>query len=234
MNFFFDQIPAAGSIVNAAAVVLGSLVGLAFHSRLPQRYIGITFHGLGLLTLFLGVFMAQKTQNFLILAFSIVIGSLAGEFLDLDRQMNRLAEWTKAKIRSKNEKFTEGFMASSLLFCVGSMAILGALEEGMGGFPRLYITKSLMDGMASVALAASLGIGVLFSAIPVLLYQGGMTLLAGTVQTVMTQPVIDEVSAAGGLLLIGIALSVLEIKTLKVINMLPALLAAGILAYFFS
>ena len=228
MNFFFEQIPAAGSILNAGAVVLGSLVGLAFHSRLPQRYIGITFHGLGLLTLFLGVFMAQKTQNFLILAFSIVIGSIAGEFLDLDRQMNRLAEWTKAKIRSKNEKFTEGFMASSLLFCVGSMAILGALEEGMGGVPRLYVTKSLMD------LAASLGIGVLFSAIPVLLYQGGMTLLAGTVQTFMTQPVIDEVSAAGGLLLIGIALSVLEIKTLKVINMLPALLAAGILASLFS
>ncbi len=234
MIFFLDHIPAAGSVLNSAAILIGSLAGLAFRSRLPQRYVAITFQGLGLLTVFLGVFMAQKTHNFLILAFSIVIGSLAGEFLDLDRQTNRLAEWTKAKIRSKNEKFTEGFMAATLLFCVGSMAILGAIEEGMGGTPRLFITKSLMDGMASAALAASLGAGVLFSALPVLLYQGGMTLLASTVQTVMTQPVIDEVSAAGGLLLIGIALSVLEIKSLKVINMLPALLAAGILASFFS
>ena len=131
------------------------------------------------------------------------------------------------------EKFTEAFVASSLLFCVGSMAILGAIEEGMGEFPRLFVTKSLMDGMASAAMAASMGPGIVFSALPVLLYQGGMTFLAGTVQTVMTPAVIDEVSAVGGLLLLGIGLSILEIKRVKAVNMLPALLLAGILASFF-
>ena len=233
MDFFFSHVPASGSVLNALAIVIGSLAGLALHSRLPQRFVAITFQGLGLLTLFLGVFMAQRTQSFLVMAFSIVGGSLLGEYLDLEKGLNRLGEWTKAKIRSENEKFTEAFVASSLLFCVGSMAILGAIEEGMGEFPRLFVTTSLMDGMASAAMAASMGPGIVFSAIPVLLYQGGMTFLAGTVQTVMTQPVIDEVSAVGGLLLLGIGLSILEIKRVKAVNMLPALLLAGILASFF-
>lgn len=234
MDFFFAHVPASGSVLNAFAITIGSLAGIALHSRLPQRFVSITFQGLGLLTLFLGVFMAQRTQNFLVMAFSIVGGSMIGEYLDLDKGLNRLGEWTKEKIRSKNEKFTEAFTASSLLFCVGSMAILGAIEEGMGEFPRLLVTKSLMDGMASAAMAASMGTGVLFSAVPVLIYQAGMTFLAGTVRTVMTQSVIDEVSAVGGLMLLGIGLSILEIKSVKVINMLPALVVAGILASFFG
>ena len=229
VDLFFNHVPASGSIMNALAIVVGSLAGLALHSRLPQRFVTITFQGLGLLTLFLGMFMAQKTQNTLVMAFSIVGGSLLGEFLDLDRGLNRAGEWTKKKIGSSNKKFTEAFVASSLLYCVGSMAILGALEEGMGEFPGLFVTKSLMDGMASAAMAASMGPGVLFSAIPVLLYQGGMTLLAGVVQTVMSTPVIDEVSAVGGLLLLGIGFNILEIKQIKVVNMLPALLFAGLL-----
>ena len=234
MDFFFSHVPASGSILNAAAIVAGSLAGLALHARLSARYTSITFQGLGLLTLFLGVHMAQKTQSFLVMAFSIVAGALLGEFIDLDGVLNKTGEWIKKKIRSKNEKFTEAFVAASLLYCVGSMAILGAIEEGLGGFPRLFATKSLMDGMASAAMAASMGPGVLFSAFPVLFYQGGMTLMAGAVQSVMTGPVVDEVSAVGGLLLLGIGINILEIKKIKVVNMLPALLFAGILAALFN
>ena len=233
VDFFFQHVPASGSILNAAAIMFGGLAGLMLHSRLSQRYVAITFQGLGLLTLFLGFFMAQRTQSILIMAFSMVGGSLLGEWFDLDKRLNDLAEWTKEKIRSKNEKFTEGFVAASLLFCVGSMAILGAIEEGMGAFPRLFVTKSLMDGMASAAMAASLGTGVVFSSIPVLLYQGGLTLLAEVVQRVMSAPVIEEVSAVGGLMLLGIGISILEIKRIKVVNMLPALVLAGVLASFF-
>jgi len=233
VDFFFQHVPASGSVLNAAAIVLGGLAGLMLHSRLSQRFITITFQGLGLFTLFLGFVMAQRTQSVLIMVFSIVGGSLLGEGLDLDRRLNSLADWTKEKIRSKNEKFTEGFVAASLLFCVGSMAILGAIEEGMGEFPRLFVTKSFMDLMASAAMAASLGIGVVFSAFPVLIYQGGLTFLAEGVQRVMSPEVIEEVSAIGGLLLLGIGLSILEIKRIKVVNMLPALLLAGILASFF-
>ncbi len=233
MDFFFQHVPVSGSVLNAAAIVLGGLAGLLLHSRLSQRFITITFQGLGLFTLFLGFLMAQRTQSVLIMVFSIVGGSLLGEWFDLDKRLNRLAEWTKAKIRSKNEKFTEGFVAASLLFCVGSMAILGAIEEGMGEYPRLFITKSFMDLMASAAMGASLGAGVVFSAFPVLVYQGSLTLLAEGVQRVMSPQVIEEVSAVGGLMLLGIGLAILEIKRVKVINMLPALLLAGVLASFF-
>ncbi len=233
MDFFFQHVPVSGSVLNAAAIVLGGLAGLLLHSRLSQRFITITFQGLGLFTLFLGFLMAQRTQSVLIMVFSIVGGSLLGEWFDLDKRLNRLAEWTKAKIRSKNEKFTEGFVAASLLFCVGSMAILGAIEEGMGEYPRLFITKSFMDLMASAAMGASLGVGVVFSAFPVLVYQGSLTLLAEGVQRVMSPQVIEEVSAVGGLMLLGIGLAILEIKRVKVINMLPALLLAGVLASFF-
>lgn len=233
MDFFFQHVPVSGSVLNAAAIVLGGLAGLLLHSRLSQRFITITFQGLGLFTLFLGFLMAQRTQSVLIMVFSIVGGSLLGEWFDLDKRLNRLAEWTKAKIRSKNEKFTEGFVAASLLFCVGSMAILGAIEEGMGEYPRLFITKSFMDLMASAAMGASLGAGVVFSAFPVLVYQGSLTLLAEGVQRVMSPQVIEEVSAVGGLMLLGIGLAILEIKRVKVINMLPALLLAGVFASFF-
>ncbi len=233
MDFFFQHVPVSGSVLNAAAIVLGGLAGLLLHSRLSQRFITITFQGLGLFTLFLGFLMAQRTQSVLIMVFSIVGGSLLGEWFDLDKRLNRLAEWTKAKIRSKNEKFTEGFVAASLLFCVGSMAILGAIEEGMGEYPRLFITKSFMDLMASAAMGAYLGAGVVFSAFPVLVYQGSLTLLAEGVQRVMSPQVIEEVSAVGGLMLLGIGLAILEIKRVKVINMLPALLLAGVLASFF-
>lgn len=233
MDFFFSSVPASGSILNFAAILLGGLVGLGLHSRLPQRFVMIAFQGMGLLTLYLGILMAQKTQNFLVLALSIVAGSLLGEFLDIERAVDRMSEWIKGKIQSKNEKFTEGFVASSLLFCVGSMAILGAVEEGLGHFPRLLVTKSFMDGMAALAMSASMGTGVLFSSIPILLYEGGLTILARSAQHIMTQPVIDEVTAAGGLLLIGIAISILEIRRVRVTNMLPSLLLAGILASIF-
>ncbi len=233
MDFFFQHVPVSGSVLNAAAIALGGLVGLLLHSRLSQRFITITFQGLGLFTIFLGFLMAQRTQSVLIMVFSIVGGSLLGEWFDLDKRLNNLAEWTKGKIRSKNEKFTEGFVAASLLFCVGSMAILGAIEEGMGEYPKLFITKSFMDLMASAAMGASLGVGVVFSAFPVLIYQGALTLLAEGVQRVMSPEVIAEVSAVGGLMLLGIGLAILEIKRIKVINMLPALVFAGILASFF-
>ena len=233
MDFFLNHIPASGSLLNSLAIVIGSLAGLALHSRLSQRYVAISFQGLGLLSLFLGLFMAQHTKNFLLMAVSIVAGGLAGEYLDLEARLNSMGEWIKGRIGSKNEKFTEAFMASSLLFCVGSMAILGALEQGLGGYPSLFVTKSLMDVTASAAMAASMGVGVLFSSVPVLLYQGGMTLLAGAARTIMTGPVIDEITAVGGLLLLGISLSILEIKKVKAVNMLPALLFAGVLSYFF-
>ncbi|MFA7620578.1 MAG: DUF554 domain-containing protein [Aminobacteriaceae bacterium] len=233
MGFFFQYVPVAGALLNAAAVIIGGLAGVMLRSRLSDRYIEITFQGLGLFTLMLGFQMALKTQSVIIMVFSIVGGALLGEWMDLERRLNGLANWTKQRIRSENERFTEGFVAASLLFCVGSMAILGAIEEGTGGYPQLFITKSFMDLMASAAMGASLGVGVVFSALPILVYEGTLTLLAEAAQRLMSPQVINEITAVGGLMMLGIGFGILEIKSVRVVNMLPALAVTLLLTTLF-
>lgn len=222
-----------GTLINAGAVILGSIVGLIIHSRLPKNIVNIVFQGIGLFTLFLGVNMATKTSNFLIMIFSIVIGSIIGELLDIDKSVNRFGEWLKKKVKSKNDKFSEGFVTSFLLFCMGSMTILGAFEEGLGGEPNLLLAKSVLDMFGSIILSASLGIGVVFSVIPLIIYQGGLTLFAGSLTGFLTDPIINELTAVGGLLLIGLGINILEIKKIKILNMIPALIIVVVLAYFF-
>jgi len=220
-----------GTLVNALAVVVGSIVGLLIHSRFPPRITRIAFQGIGLFTLFIGMQMALKTQDLLIMIFSILIGAVAGELLGLEKGITRMSDWLKTKVHSRNEKFTEGLVTAFLLFCMGSMTILGAIEEGMSGKPDLLLAKSVLDGFSSIALSASLGAGVLFAVIPLLIYQGGLTLLAGQLGTVLSPPVVNEITATGGLLLIGLGINILEIRKIQVLNMIPALLVAGVLAW---
>lgn len=222
-----------GTLINAAAVIVGGAVGLLIHTRMPKKIVHICFQAIGLFTLFLGVNMAFKTSQFLILIFSVVMGSIIGEWIDLDRQLHRFSGWLKRKVKSNNAKFSDGFVTSFLLFCMGSMAILGAIEEGLGNTPNLLLAKSLLDGFSSIALAASMGIGVLFAAVPLVLYQGGLTLFATFVEPYLTEAIINELTAVGGLLLIGLGINLLEIKTIKVTNMLPALIIAVVLASIF-
>jgi hypothetical protein len=198
--------------------------------------------------------MAAKTKSLLVLVFSIVLGAVTGELLGIDGLLNRFGEWLRKRIEGTRiyhqdtkaqrgadsdtplpdrSRFSEGLVTAFLLFCMGSMTVLGAIEEGLGGKPNLLVAKSVLDGFASLALAASLGVGVLFSVIPLLIYQGGLTLLAGSLHAVMSDVVVNEVSAAGGLILIGLGITILEIKQLKVLNMLPALAFAGVLAAVF-
>ncbi|MDD4205188.1 MAG: DUF554 domain-containing protein [Candidatus Delongbacteria bacterium] len=221
-----------GTIVNTGTVVGGALIGVLIHSRMPERITKTTFQGIGLFTLYIGFTMAAKTGNVLVMVFSIVLGAIFGELLNLEVRMEKVSEWGKRKVGSKNDKFTEGFVTAFMLFCMGSMTILGSIEEGLGGEPTLLLAKSFLDGFGAVALASSLGIGVLFSAVPLFFYQGGLTLLAGLVQGYLTEPIINEVSAVGGLMLIGLGITILEIKKLKILNLLPALVFAGIFAYF--
>lgn len=222
-----------GTIVNVATVVAGSVLGYFFHSRLPQRFVKIIFQAIGLFTIYIGITMTMKTHELLILIFSMVIGSALGEWIDLDLYINKFSDWVKRKIKSDNETFSEGMITAFLLFCIGSMTILGAFEEGTQGNSDLLIAKSVMDGFSSLALASALGIGVLFSVFPLLLFQGGLTFLAYFIGNLMPENVVDEMSATGGLLLIGLGISIMEIKRIKVINMLPALIIAVILAYIF-
>ncbi|MCK4641541.1 MAG: DUF554 domain-containing protein [Candidatus Marinimicrobia bacterium] len=222
-----------GTLINAGTVILGSIIGLILHRRLPEKITAIVFQGIGLFTLFLGFTMAAKTNHYLIMIFSIVIGSIIGQLLSIDSALDRFSNYLKQKVRSDNDKFTDGLITAFLLFCMGSMTILGAFEEGLGGKPNLLLSKSILDGFSSVVLSAGLGIGVIFSVIPLLIYQGGLTLFAGWLGEFFNEIVINEMSAVGGLILIGLGINILEIKKIKVVNMLPGLVVAVILAYIF-
>ena len=222
-----------GTIINVIAVVIGSFLGLILRSKLPKRITNTAFHGVGLFTIILGIIMAIKTSNILIMIFSIVIGALVGEIIDIDKWINIFGEWLKKNFKGKNERFSEGFITAFLLYCMGSMTILGAIEEGLGGIPNLLVAKSVLDGFSSIILAATMGIGVLFSFIPLLLFQGGLTLLASNMQNILTGSIINELSAVGGILLLGLGITILDIKKIKIINMLPSLIIVVILTYFF-
>jgi len=223
-----------GTLINAGAIIVGSTAGIILHARLPRRVTDIVFQGLGLFTLYIGFSMAGRTSHMLLMIFSIVTGSILGELLGLESGMERLSEGLKARLKSSNEKFTEGMITAFLLYCMGSLTILGAFEEGLGGQPNLLLTKSVLDGFSSVALASALGIGVMFSVLPLLIYQGGLTLLAAQLQDLFTEVVIDELSAVGGLLLIGLGINILEIKRLRIMNMLPALVVIVVLTLIFA
>jgi len=223
-----------GTLINAATVLVGSSLGLLLRTRLPQKVNTIVFQAIGLFTLFLGFSLALKVSNLLIMIFSLVLGALSGELLNLELVIESWSERLKRRFATRQEKFTEGLLTAFLLFCMGSMTVLGAFEEGLGGKPNLLIAKAWLDGFSAIALSAVLGIGVLFAVIPLVLYQGALTLLAGLLHAVLSNRVINEMTAVGGVLLIGLGLNILTIKPIKVVNMLPALLIALLLAFVFQ
>lgn len=222
-----------GTIVNSLAILTGGIIGLLVKSRSPEKLTAIAFQGIGLFTLSLGIMMSIKAENILFMIFSIILGGITGELLKIDKAMDKLGEKLKGLARSENNHFAEGMVTAFLLYCMGSMTVLGAIEEGLGGYPNLLLAKSVLDGIASIALASTLGIGVIFSIIPLFVFQGGLTLFAGAVQGYLTETVINEISATGGLLLLGLGLTILDIKKIKTINMIPALLFAAGFALIF-
>lgn len=223
-----------GSLVNAAAIIIGSLVGMALHGRFPDRFRLIVFQGLGLCVLLIGAKMALTVTDPLLLIFSILLGGLAGEMLCLDRRFERLGERAKTLLRSRNPNFTEGLITASLIFCIGAMAIVGSFDEGIRGDTTVLYAKSILDGFASVALASTFGSGVLYSFVPVLLYQGSLTIFAGMFQQHFTPVVISQLTATGGLLILGIGLTLLDIKRVNLSNLLPSLVLAVVLALLFG
>jgi uncharacterized protein len=192
------------------------------------------FQVFGLFTLYLGFSMGLKTQNALLIAFSLILGAITGSIIQLQDKTDKLGDLITRKFNLKGDRFTEGFLVASLLFCMGPVAILGSIEDGISGEPKLLMIKSLMDGIASIALASSLGFGVIFSAIPILIYQGSLTLLAKWMGGSFNQGMINEVSAVGGILLIGMGISIMDIKKIHVIDFITALIYIIPLVYFFS
>ena len=213
-----------GTLVNAGAIVVGSSIGLAIRKSLPEKYQSVYFQAVGLFTLLLGVTMALPISEHLCVVLSLVIGGFIGLKLKLEERSERLGDSIKTKIPISNDRFTEGLLTAFLLFCMGSMTILGAIEEGFGKTSDLLLTKSVMDFFSAVMLASGLGIGVLFSAVPLLLFQGGITLLVSVVGKDIPPAMVSELTVVGGIILIGLSFNLLKITNIKVIDFLPALL----------
>lgn len=219
-----------GTLVNTAAVVVGSGLGLLLRRGIPQRYQRTVVQGLGLAVLLVGLQMAFKTQNILVVIFSMAAGGLVGEALRIDAALDRFGGWVAARVGAESGTFGQAFISTSLMFCVGAMAIVGAIQDGLSGDPTTLYAKSMLDAVMSAVFASTLGPGVALSAASVLLYQGGITLLAGWLGALLEGAVIREITAVGGVLIVGISLSMLEIKKINVANLLPAVPVAAAIA----
>ena len=229
-----------GTFINTAAVLVGGLLGTRFGKFLKERSRETIVIGLGLFTIALSISMFLETNNALIVLGGLLIGGLLGESLKIEDRVNQLGERLEARFNGDSDSrargyFVRGFMTSSVLFCTGPMAILGAIQDGLTGDYQLLAIKSVMDGFAAFALASTLGPGVLFSALIVFLYQGFFSLLAVQLQGVMTPEMIAEFTATGGVILIGLAISsLLEIKPIRAGNFLPGLVVSPLIVYLLS
>ncbi|QZY54242.1 DUF554 domain-containing protein [Crassaminicella profunda] len=212
-----------GTIVNALAIIGGSLVGLFFRGGIPEKYNETIIKANGLSVLLIGVMGAIKTQNVLLVIFSMVIGSILGEFLRIEDNLDRLGAYIGNKMGDQEGGIAKGFVTASLLFCVGSMAIVGSLQSGLSNNHQTLFAKSVLDGITSVVFASTLGVGVIFSSIAVFIYQGIITLAASSMKVFLTESVIGEMSSVGGLLIMALGFNMLEFKRIKVGNMLPAM-----------
>lgn len=223
-----------GTLVNVLAVVAGSLIGMSAGDKMPDRYKSIVLATLGLGTILIGLKLALLTQHLSLVLAALLLGAITGTALNLDGRLNRLAQWLGSFANQESPTFVTGFVSASLLFCVGPMTIVGSIQDGSIGDHTLLYTKSLLDFFAATALASSLGIGVLFSAITVLIMQGGLT-LGGRYLGALTEGVlIDEMSAVGGLMIVAIGLHLLDIRKLPLANLLPGLVIIVPLVLLFT
>lgn len=215
------------TVVNCILVLVGSFVGILFKNRISQRLTVSITHVLGLCVLSIGIASAVRTNNTLCVIVCLVLGTLMGEGLNIEGRLDGVGEFLRARLvkNGENSRFTEGFVTASVLYCVGSMAIMGSMEAGINHNYSILISKGVIDGITSISFAAAMGIGVAFSSVPLLLYQGSLTLLAAVVGPYLGNAVVNEMSAVGGLIIIGISINMLGLgkEKLRVGNMLPAI-----------
>lgn len=217
-----------GTIVNAGAIILGGVVGLIFQGKIADRYHKLVFDSLSLCVVLIGLLNAFEVKNVLLVIFSLVIGSVIGQWMDLEKKLEHFSYWiekkfVKAKPNGEESGFSKGFVTTTLVYCVGSMAVVGSFESGLTGNHTTLFAKAALDGMSAVLFASTLGFGVAFSSVPVFLYQGALTLSASALKPLITEIAIADMSAAGGLIIVALGLKMLEIKKMPVANMLPAI-----------
>ena len=224
-----------GTLVNVLLVVIGGAIGYFLKERLPARLTERFMQAMGLFVLVLGLTYVFASQDLIIVLISALVGALLGEWMDIDRRLTTIGDYLENKLKkdtSVKSTFSQGFVSASLLFCVGAMAIIGSMQSGMDNNHTTLITKSFLDLVAAAVLASTLGIGVIFSAVSVFIYQGSLTLISYYLGAFIPSAVMVEMNAVGGLLLIGLAFRMLDIKAIKIANLLPAIFIPIVLMIF--
>lgn len=225
--------------VNAVTVIIGGLLGVFLKKGIPEKVEKALMTGLGLCVMYIGISGTLKGENQLVTVISMVLGTIVGTLIDIDKQLNRLGLWVEKKFnRGKGEKVSvaEGFVTASLLFCIGAMSVTGSLEAGLGipeGYATIY-TKSAIDGVTAVMLASTLGFGVCLSSLLIIVYQGGLCLLAGALQPILTASAVNELICVGSLMILSLGFNMTKITEIKVANFLPALIFAPAVSWLFT
>ncbi|ADL13819.1 DUF554 domain-containing protein [Acetohalobium arabaticum] len=222
-----------GTVVNTAAIIAGGSLGVVLGHRVSESLKETVMQGLSLAVFLIGGKMALETNNISIVIFSLLLGGIIGELLGIEARLNNIGDWLEDKVSSEDGNVTEAFVRTTLIYCVGAMALMGAIQDGLTGDPSTLYAKSMLDGFSSIAFASTMGVGVIFSSVAVFIYQGSITLLASSVQTILTPEIIAEMTATGGLLIIAISINILEMAEIKVGNLLPGIFVAVVLSYFF-
>lgn len=231
-----------GTIVNALLIIIGTLLGKFLH-RIPERMKGTVMQAIGLAVMVLGLQMGFKSSNFLIVILSLVFGTVIGEYFDLDRKLNNLGNWLENKIGNQNGhgSISQGFVTATLIFVIGAMAIIGALDSGIRGDHDVLYTKAIIDGFTALILTTTLGIGVIFSAVPVFFYQGTIALFATQIDRLVPEELLQnfivEMTATGGVMIFAIGLNLIGLTKIRVANLLPAIIVAGFIVtimYYFQ
>lgn len=212
-----------GTIVNTVAIIVGSLLGVSLRRGISDNAKETVIGAIGLAVLLIGLKNALRSDNLLLVIISLALGAVLGEILKIEDRLHMLGSWIGNRMGRAGEGVAQGFVTASLVFCVGAMAIVGALESGLTDNHQTLFAKSLLDGVTAIIFASTLGIGVIFSSVSVFIYQGAITLAATSLKAFLTPPVVAQMSAVGGLLIVAIGLNILDIKKLRIGNMLPGL-----------
>jgi len=222
-----------GTFANTGAIIAGSLVGLVLGKRLHERFKTIVMQAIGLAVILLGLQMAFTAKDVLIVTACLLAGGITGELLKIEQRVEALGEWLKTRFRSTSSTFVQGFVSASLLYVTGAMAIVGSIQDGTIGDARTLYFKSLLDGISAIAFSATLGIGVLFSALSVFVFQGSITLLASSLLFLQKPAILTAITATGGVIIMAIGTNILEMTRIRIGNFIPALFYAVLWAYFF-
>jgi uncharacterized membrane protein YqgA involved in biofilm formation len=220
-----------GTLINAMAILIGGGLGLLFRKRFPERISRTALEVMGLFTILLGVKMALQGEELILALISLALGSMLGEWINIEDRLEKFAFSLEERLHLTEYNSAKGFIHASLLFCVGSIAIVGSITDGLQGDPSILITKAMLDGIISIPFAAGMGIGVLGSALPVLIYQGSLTVLASQLKAFFTPLMIQELTSVGGVIVMGIGVNILGLKKVRVGNFIPALFIIVIILY---